>query len=145
MKLRRLPSFALLALAACAGKAPSGAVTPPPATPAALVERAIPTQAGITSVINNNRADIKNCYQRALQEDNSLTHGRITVTVAIETWGQVKNVEIQGPPQFQSLEPCIKERVGLWSFPQAPEEYRTQFVYVFQGKIGPLERRPTDE
>jgi hypothetical protein len=145
VKLRRLPSFALLALATCAGKAPSGAVTPPRATSAAAVERAPPAHAGITRVINDNRADIKKCYQQALLEDNTLTHGTMTVTVAIETSGRVKNVEIQGPPQFQSLEPCIKERIGLWSFPQAPEEYGTQFVYVFQGKIGPLERRPTDE
>jgi len=135
VKLWRLPCFGLLALAACAGKAPSGAVTPPPATPAAPVDgglypnsvpehaRALPNQTDISRVIGENRADIKTCYQHALLEDHRLTHGKITVRVAIETSGQVKNVEIQGPPQFQLLEPCIKERIGLWSFPQSPEQY----------------------
>ncbi len=136
MLLRRLPSLALLALAACAGKAPASAVTPPRATPAAPVERAPPSAADIIRVINGNRADIKKCHQHAFLEDNRLTHGKITVTVKVETSGQVKNVEIQGTPQFQSLEPCIKERIGRWSFPQAPEEYGTEFVYVFQGDEG---------
>ena len=133
MKLGRLPSFALLALAlaACVGRAaPSGAVTPPLATPAA---RAVPTEADVAGVINDNRADIKKCYQQALLEDNRLTYGKITVKVRIETSGKVKNVEIQGPRQFQLLEPCIKERLGLWSFPRSNEEYGTEFVYVFQG------------
>ena len=93
----------------------------------------IPTQADISRVINNNRADIKKCYQHALLEDSSLTHGKITVKLVIETSGQVKNIEIQGPPQFRVLEPCIKERLDLWSFPQAGEEYGTEFVYIFQG------------
>jgi len=138
VNLRRLPSLALIALAACAGKVSSGAVTSPLATPAAPVDGkvpALPPPAGITRVINDNRADIKGCYQHALLEDHRLTHGRITVRVAIETSGQVKRVEIEGPPEFQSLEPCIMDRVGLWSFPQALQEYGTQFVCVFQGNV----------
>jgi hypothetical protein len=142
VKLRRLPSFALLALAACAGKAPSGPVASPRATPAAPVDggphpsfvaRALPTQSGLRSVINDHGVDIQKCYQDALVEDHSLTHGEITVRVAIETSGRVQNVELQGPPEFRSLERCINERIGLWSFPPAGEQYGTEFVYVFQG------------
>ncbi len=92
-----------------------------------------PNQADITSVIRDNRADIKQCYQQALAEDRTLIHGRITVTVAIDTSGQARHVEIQGPPEFQVLEPCIKQRIWLWSFPRAPERYGTEFVYVFEG------------
>jgi len=92
-----------------------------------------PSQAEISRVINNNRSGIKNCYQRALLRDSSLTHGKITVTVNIGISGRVKHTGVDGPTQFRSLEPCIKEVVGRWAFPPAGEEYGTQFVYVFQG------------
>jgi hypothetical protein len=97
------------------------------------VSRPPPSQADISRVIHNNMGGIKNCYQRALLRDNSLTHGKINVTVNIGISGRVKHTAIDGPPQFRALEPCIKEVVGRWAFPQAGEEYGTAFVYVFQG------------
>ena len=97
------------------------------------INRPAPSQADISRVINNNRGGIKNCYQRALLRDNSLTHGKISVKVTIGISGRVKHTAIDGPPQFRSLDPCIKEVVGRWAFPQASEEYGTEFVYVFQG------------
>jgi outer membrane biosynthesis protein TonB len=84
-------------------------------------------------VIANNRGGIKNCYQRALLRDNSLTHGKISVKVTIGLSGRVKHTAIDGPVQFRALEPCIKEIVGRWAFPPAGDEYGTEFVYVFQG------------
>ena len=110
------------------------------AKPAAPIDGALalPNQTDVSRVIGENRADIRTCYQQALQRDDRLTHGKITVKVTIETSGQVKNVEIQGPPQFQLLEPCIKERIGLWSFPQFSEQYGAEFVYVFRGNEDPI-------
>ncbi|HXU65593.1 MAG TPA: AgmX/PglI C-terminal domain-containing protein [Polyangia bacterium] len=97
------------------------------------VHRAPPSQGDISRVINNNRNGIKNCYQRALLRDNSLTHGKITVKVNIGISGRVKHVAVDGPTQFRALDPCIREVVGRWAFPPADEEYGTEFVYVFQG------------
>ncbi len=97
------------------------------------VSRPAPSQGDITRVINNNRGGIKNCYQRALLRDSSLTHGKIDVKVTIGISGRVKHTAIDGPPQFRALEPCIKEVVGRWAFPPAGDEYGTEFVYVFQG------------
>jgi predicted Zn finger-like uncharacterized protein len=97
------------------------------------ISRPAPSQADITRVVNNNRGGIKNCYQRALLRDNSLTHGKISVKVTIGISGRVKHTAIDGPPQFRALDPCIKEVVGRWAFPQAGDEYGTEFVYVFQG------------
>jgi len=96
-------------------------------------QRPAPSQADISRVINNNRGGIKNCYQRALLRDNSLTHGKISVKVTIGISGHVKHTAIDGPLQFRALDPCIKEVVGRWAFPQASDEYGTEFVYVFQG------------
>ena len=133
---------------------PLGATTPPPG-PAAVadnsanaryrdgrnlnitggsgISRPAPSQSDISRVVNNNRGGIKNCYQRALLRDNSLTHGKISVKVTIGISGRVKHTAIDGPIQFRSLDPCIKEVVGRWAFPQAGDEYGTEFVYVFQG------------
>jgi hypothetical protein len=97
------------------------------------VSRPAPQQADIMKVIANNRGGIKNCYQRALLRDNSLTHGKISVKVTIGISGRVKHTAIDGPQQFRSLEPCIKEMVGRWVFPPSGDEYGTEFVYVFQG------------
>jgi hypothetical protein len=97
------------------------------------ISRPAPSQSDISRVINNNRGGIKNCYQRALLRDNSLTHGKISVKVTIGISGRVKHTAIDGPLQFRALDPCIKEVVGRWAFPQAGDEYGTEFVYVFQG------------
>jgi hypothetical protein len=85
-------------------------------------------------VISNNRAGIKICYQRALTRDNSLTHGKLAVKLSIGISGRVKHVGLDGPAQFKLLlEPCIKDVVQRWVFPQASEEYGTEFPLVFQG------------
>jgi predicted Zn finger-like uncharacterized protein len=93
-----------------------------------------PDQSAITRVISNNRAGIKVCYQRALTRDNSLTHGKLSVKLSIGISGRVKHMTLDGPTQFRLLlEPCIKEVVQRWVFPQASEEYGTEFPLVFQG------------
>ena len=93
-----------------------------------------PAQADITKVISNNRAGIKICYQRALTRDNTLTHGKLAVKLSIGISGRVKHVGLDGPAQFKLLlEPCIKDVVQRWVFPQASEEYGTEFPLVFQG------------
>jgi hypothetical protein len=91
-----------------------------------------PSQAEITRVIDENRSSITVCYQRAVARDNRLTDGKIAVKLSIGISGRVKNVNIDGLVQFRSVvEPCIKEAVARWSFPQASEEYGTEFPYVF--------------
>jgi predicted Zn finger-like uncharacterized protein len=99
----------------------------------AIANRPPPSQADITRVISNNKIGIKTCYQRALLRDSTLTHGKIVVGVSIGISGRVKSVRVDGPSSFRSLEPCIKEMVGRWTFPQASEEYGTEFSYLFQG------------
>jgi predicted Zn finger-like uncharacterized protein len=92
-----------------------------------------PSQGDISRVINNNKIGIKTCYQRALLRDSSLTHGKIVVGVTIGISGRVKRTTVDGPVAFRALEPCIKEMLARWVFPQSDEEYGTEFSYVFQG------------
>ncbi|HEY2731447.1 MAG TPA: AgmX/PglI C-terminal domain-containing protein [Polyangia bacterium] len=100
---------------------------------ASVANRPAPSQADITRVIANNKAGIKTCYQRALLRDSNLTHGKIVVGVTIGISGRVKGVRVDAPTSFRALEPCIKEMVGRWTFPQSYEEYGTEFSYLFQG------------
>jgi predicted Zn finger-like uncharacterized protein len=114
--------------------APSGIGRERAVSPVSAVSnRPAPTQAEITRVIANNKLAIKTCYQRALLRDSNLTHGKIVVGVTIGISGRVKGVRVDGPSSFRSLEPCIKEMVGRWTFPQSYEEYGTEFSYLFQG------------
>jgi predicted Zn finger-like uncharacterized protein len=102
-------------------------------TPVAASSRPPPNQGEISRVIANNKLGIKTCYQRALLRDSNLTHGKIVVGVSIGISGRVKHVTVDGPSSFRTLEPCIKEMVGRWTFPQSGEEYGTEFSYLFQG------------
>jgi predicted Zn finger-like uncharacterized protein len=97
------------------------------------VARVAPNQGDITRVVNTNKGGIKICYQRALLRDSSLTHGKIDVEVSIGISGRVKNVAINGPAAFRSLDPCIKDVLSRWVFPASSEEYGTGFSYLFQG------------
>jgi predicted Zn finger-like uncharacterized protein len=92
-----------------------------------------PGQADITRVISNNKIGIKTCYQRALVRDSSLARGKIVVGLTIGISGRVKRTTVEGSVAFRALEPCIKEMVARWAFPQADEEYTAEFPIVFQG------------
>jgi hypothetical protein len=128
-----------LHVAAAASPSGQGQLPPPdslrhrrPHWPPATKRKPPPSQADITKVIDANRSSIAVCYQRAAARDNRLTDGKIAVKLSIGISGRVKNVNIDGLVQFRSLlEPCIKEAVSRWIFPQASEEYGTEFPFVF--------------
>ena len=101
---------------------------------AGVASRPPPAQGDITKVISNNRAGIKICYQRALARDNT-PHARQAGGEAVDRDlgpGQTRRPGRAGAVQAL-LEPCIKEVVQRWVFPQASEEYGTEFPLVFQG------------
>ncbi len=91
------------------------------------------SQAAVTRVISNNKKTIESCYQQALRRDKSLTKGRIDVTVSIGVSGRVKRVDLQAPPDFKAVEPCIKDAVKRWVFPASPDEYGTTFPLLLHG------------
>jgi hypothetical protein len=110
---------------------PHKAHLPPPQKP-----RPPPSHAEITKVVGENRSSITVCYQRALARDDSLTYGKITVKLSIGISGRVKHVSIDGLLQVRSLlEPCIREAVSRWIFPQASDEYGTEFPFVLQNDV----------
>lgn len=104
------------------------------AAPAASAStRSTPAQADISRVITNNRQGIQTCYQRALLRDSTLTQGRVNIRVSIGLSGKVKSVTLDAPPQFRSMESCVKDVMSRWAFPPSSEEYGTEFPVVLQG------------
>jgi predicted Zn finger-like uncharacterized protein len=130
----------------------NGAVSPPPAHAVAAGERAVPsyhpnrpsggdsssagpTEQAINAVVKKreNQMTIKTCYERALKRDDRLRSGRIDTSVTIGTSGMVKQVALNAPPEFASVESCIKQAVRRWVFPGNSEEYKTEFTLIMAG------------
>ncbi len=133
------------------------AVTPPPVAPSvAAGERQVktftPTHAStaaapaagggisesmISAVVRkkDNQQAIKICYERALKRDERLKSGRIDVTASVGMSGMVKAVQLSAPPEFSTVEGCIKMSVKRWAFPANSEEYSINFPLILQGSL----------
>jgi predicted Zn finger-like uncharacterized protein len=94
-----------------------------------------PTEAMIFAVVKKNQTTIKSCYERALKRDDRLRSGRIDVTAELGASGTVKSVAVTAPPEFVTVEACIKTAVRRWAFPVAPHEYRAEFPLILQGNL----------
>jgi hypothetical protein len=109
-----------------------------PAPVRAVVKSAPPTgtprPAEIAPIIERGKVDIQTCYQRALRQDPTLTHGKVTVSISIGVSGLVKGVVLDSPRKLRTLEPCIKEAVSHWVFPPSTVEYGAELPIALQGK-----------
>jgi len=94
-----------------------------------------PTEGMIIAVVKKNQATIKTCYERALKRDDRLRSGRIDVSAELGASGIVKSVSLSAPPEFATVEACIKTAVRRWAFPSAPHEYRADFPLIMQGNL----------
>jgi predicted Zn finger-like uncharacterized protein len=94
-----------------------------------------PTEAMIIAVVKKNQSTIKSCYERALKRDDRLRSGRIDVTAELGSSGAVTSVSLTAPPEFVTVEACIKTAVRRWVFPVAPHGYRAEFPLILQGNL----------
>jgi hypothetical protein len=88
----------------------------------------------ISPVLKKGRADLQSCYQRALRQDPELTRGRINVSLTVGVSGRASNIALETPERLRALEPCLKEAISRWAFPEANSEYGVEFPVVLQGK-----------
>lgn len=95
------------------------------------------SQGQISAVVKrkDHQDAIKMCYERALKRDDRLRNGRVEVTVSIGQSGIVKQVSVNGPAEFSSVETCIRQSVKRWMFPRSNDEYGTTFPLIFQGSL----------
>lgn len=111
--------------------ADAGRARPPPGAPGRAAP--VPGSDAIKTVFKNNQGAIKTCYDRALLRDRTLTRGRIDVTAIVGVSGRVKTVRVSTSSEFKVMEPCVKDAISHWAFPQSGEDYEAKFPYIFQG------------
>jgi predicted Zn finger-like uncharacterized protein len=94
-----------------------------------------PTDGAIGAVVKKreNQLALKTCYERALKRDDRLRSARIDVSASVGMSGIVKTVSLAAPPEFVTVESCIKNAVRHWSFPANSEEYQIDFPILLQG------------
>jgi predicted Zn finger-like uncharacterized protein len=109
--------------------------SPRPAAGAAAAHVGAPSNEAIDGVVKkrDNQATLKTCYERALKRDNGLKSARIDVSVTIGTSGIVKAVAMKAPPEFATVESCIKNAVRHWAFPGNSDDYQIDFPVLLQG------------
>jgi Protein of unknown function (DUF2911) len=88
----------------------------------------------IAPVIKKGRTALQVCYQRALREDPTLTHGRIRISATVGVSGRASNVVLDAPAPLRALEPCVKEAVSSWTFPTSAAEYGVEFPVILKGR-----------
>jgi predicted Zn finger-like uncharacterized protein len=94
-----------------------------------------PSDGAIGAVVKRreNQLALKTCYERALKRDDRLRSARIDVSASVGMSGIVKSVSLAAPPEFATVESCIKTAVRHWSFPANSEEYQIDFPILLQG------------
>jgi hypothetical protein len=96
-----------------------------------------PKEGVINAVVNKheNKVAITACYERALKRDEKLRSGKMNVSLTVKPSGIPGNISITAPPEFASVEACIKQAVRRWMFPASNEEYQIEFPLIMAGNL----------
>jgi hypothetical protein len=84
---------------------------------------------------HENKVAITACYERALKRDEKLRSGKMNVSLTVKPSGIPGNISITAPPEFASVEACIKQAVRRWMFPASNEEYQIEFPLIMAGNL----------
>ena len=90
---------------------------------AELVRKEIEIRGGldvsiIQQIVEERLSEVRYCYENALLSNPNLS-GKVETSWTIQADGTVSNLASQsGDAMASSLHNCIKERIGLWKFPQ---------------------------
>lgn len=80
-------------------------------------------QEGVAEVVNDNKSDIQECYEMAMQKDDSL-QGKITMAWEVTSGGNARNISVKSGDvalrKSETLTTCMIRKIRLWSFPKAP-------------------------
>jgi len=120
--------------------APGERVVPtytPKSTPGPGAASGTPKEGVINAVVNKheNKVAITACYERALKRDEKLRSGKMNVSLTVKPSGIPGNISITAPPEFASVEACIKQAVRRWMFPASSEEYQIEFPLIMAGNL----------
>jgi TonB family protein len=70
----------------------------------------------LQSVIDSNRAQIRNCYERRLKMNNVL-QGDLKLKIKVATSGQVGAAQVSGSLKDNEVFSCVRSIAQKWTFP----------------------------
>jgi hypothetical protein len=71
---------------------------------------------GALKVINENRAQVRSCYERRLKVNNIL-QGNLTLKLRVGSNGKVTSAQLGGTLQDQEVYSCVRSLAQGWTFP----------------------------
>jgi outer membrane biosynthesis protein TonB len=74
------------------------------------------SRAALQTVINNNRTQVRNCYERRLKVNNVL-QGDLNLKIKIGSNGQIAAASVGGSLHDQEVFGCVRALAQRWSFP----------------------------
>jgi hypothetical protein len=93
------------------------------------------SQTAILGVVTQNRRSLNLCYDRVLKHDTSLKRARLMTHVKIGISGKVVDAKVVDAEYERSeIGVCIAQTIKRWNFPQAGEEYETEFPIILQAE-----------
>jgi hypothetical protein len=73
-------------------------------------------RAALQNVINNNRSQVRNCYERRLKVNNVL-QGDLKLKIKVGANGQVAAAAVSGTLHDNEVFGCVRSLAQKWSFP----------------------------
>lgn len=73
-------------------------------------------RAALQNVIDNNRAQVRNCYERRLKVNNVL-QGDLKLKIKVGSNGQVSAAAVSGTLHDNEVFGCVRSLAQKWSFP----------------------------
>jgi hypothetical protein len=73
-------------------------------------------RAALQTVINNNRSQVRNCYERRLKVNNVL-QGDLKLKIKVGSNGQVAAAAVSGTLHDNEVFGCVRSLAQRWSFP----------------------------
>jgi outer membrane biosynthesis protein TonB len=74
------------------------------------------SRAALQSVIDNNRAQVRNCYERRLKVNNVL-QGDLKLKIKVGSNGQIAAATVGGSLKDNEVFGCVRSLAQRWSFP----------------------------
>jgi outer membrane biosynthesis protein TonB len=74
------------------------------------------SRAALQSVIDSNRAQVRNCYERRLKVNNVL-QGDLKLKIKVGSNGQIAAASVGGSLKDNEVFGCVRSLAQRWSFP----------------------------
>ncbi|MGD8863190.1 MAG: AgmX/PglI C-terminal domain-containing protein [Myxococcales bacterium] len=96
----------------------------------------------LSAVVDAKRPTLGACYDAALEKHPHKEEVQLEAVIHIEPSGGVSKVELDGENPLPGLDACLREAIGSWKFPKAPDATSTSLPLIFRPEVV---QKPSDE